>query len=985
MVRKALQWSLGRTVRRLLGGGRPVGIEPLEPRAMLASLSGTVQQTLDAVGLDPNDPDAFAAVANVTVVLDDGTRQVTDSSGAYTFAGVAPGRRQVTVLPPAGFFGATAQSLSFAVTVGADDVTGLNFGLTSRNDAIIQNLYQLVLQRSPTAEELSAGASRLQAGQTVAAEFGRLLKSSEFGQNVLPVAGFVRATLPGVLDIGSVRASGQQQNIGIAADATVEGIMASQKFVAVNGDTSTLTDAAYVQFLYRRVLNRAATTAQVNAGVAKLGGGTSRGQFALDLVGTQAFQGRSQLQRSLRGAITYVGVLGRQATAAEIQSFTAAKTTAVQLAGRLSSSAEFRGLDGFTSTAYWDVMASLLAPPVQPLSRLQRFNPATEAFDLPVTAGSITSTSAAPRNVYFVAHGWAPGQSEAVLLGSTPGDPLKSWAATPPVPAWLFDPTAKVSTVGLAQAIVHADPQAIVVAYSWLDLSATPMDLQPTQVTLTASGASGEKTLDVGDVSQLSAGMQVSGPGIPDGTSILAIASPTQVALSQALSATITSASVTFTGLNLNGLLQSILYVGQSESRTQWAGQMLAAAIDEALAPDFYGANQGLVHLMGHSHGAKVATVAAVTLEAADRPVSQLTLFDSPEMGPLVKMSPTAAPVDLGVAGLGGGQNFSWRFLQELPEISRTPVAADRQATGGTFVENYYSRSGFGSAVGGHTGLGEVVDVSLRPGTLYNPAGTLGGALAAALPSHQYPAAWYAQASLQHPGGPPNTQNGLTWSPLIRPEAASALADSYDQYPQSGSATPAEFLVHQFELFGGGPTPSELIVDEPFQYSLQSTVGNVADTGTMLTLGVGGGTSLSMATVGFVPLADADSQPVGTGLELDVQFSGVDPGETVQLVVSVHGIAAPRLLGGLVTLGGTTGLMTIPLLALDGLTAGAARTMATVSLDGFNPNEMIMGPFSNPANSVPTLVFSLIASPGSAASVTVSGMKQFGTPTSGPI
>jgi hypothetical protein len=969
-----------RTDRARLARRRPVGIEPLEPRAMLASISGTVRQALDAVGLDLTDPDAFPAVANVTVVLDDGTRQVTDSSGDYSFTGVAPGRRQVAVLPPAGFFGATAQSLSYTITVGADDVTGLNFGLTGRNDAIIQNLYQLMLQRSPTADELSAGASRLRAGQTVAAEFGRLLKSPEFGQNVLPVAGFVRATLPGVLDIGSVRASGQQQNLGIAADATIEGIMASQKFVAANGDTSTLTDAAYVQFLYRRVLNRAATAAQVNAGVAKLAGGTSRGQLALDFVGTQAFKGRSQLQRSLRGAITYVGVLGRQATSAEIQSFTAAKTTAVQLAGRLTSSAEFRGLDGFTSTAYWDVMASLLAPPVQPLSRLQRYNPATEAFDLPVTTGSITSTAAAPRNVYFVSHGWAPGQSGSVLLGSSPGDPLKSWVASPPVPPWLFEPTRNVSSVGLAQAIAHADPQAIVIAYSWLDLSATPMDIQPSQVTLSASGSSGEKSLDVADVSQLSAGMKVSGPGIPDGTAIVAIASPTQVALSQPLSAAITAASVTFKGLNLSSLLESILYVGQSESRTQWAGQMLAVAVGEALAPDFYGANRGLVHLIGHSHGAKVAAVAAVALEAADRPVSQLTLFDSPEMGPAVKLSPSTAATDLGVAGLGGGQNFVWRFLQELPEISRTPVAADRQANGGTFVENYYSLSGFGSAVGGHVGLGEVVDVSLRPGTLYNPDGTVAGALAAALPSHQYPAAWYAQASLQNPSGPANTQNGLTWSPLMRQDAAANLADSYDQYPQSGSATPADFVKHQFELFGGGPTPAATVASETLEYALQATVGTVADTGSTMTLGVGGGTAISMATVWFVPFASDARNPIGTGLELDVQFSGVDPGETVQLVVSVHGIAAPQLLGGLVTLGGTTGSMTIPLLTLDGAAAGGESLVATVSLDGFNTSETIMGPFANPlANATPTLVFSLIASPGSAASVVVSGMRQFGT------
>jgi hypothetical protein len=941
-----------------------------------------VQQTLDVTGLDPNDADAFGPLANVTVMLDDGSRQVTDSSGNYTFADVVPGRRQVTILPPANFVGATAQSLSSTISVGDADVAGINFALTGRNDAIMQNLYELVLQRSPTFDELTAGASRLQAGQTVAAEFGRVLRSQEFGQKVQPVAGFVRAMLPGVLDIGSVRGSVQQQNLGIRQDATIQGIMTSQKFVAANGDTSQLSNPAYVQFLYRRLLNRAPTSAQLNTAVAKLGGGATRGQLALELVATQAFQNRVQLQRSYRGAVTYVGVLGRQGSAAEIQSFTVARTTAVQLAGRLATSAEFRNLDGFTSTGYWDVMAFSLAPPAQPLSRLQQFNPNTGAFDLPVAAGSITSTAAAPRNVYFVAHGWAPGQSQAVLLGSNPGDPLKSWAATPPVPPWLFDPTNQVSSSGLAQAIVDADPLAVVIAYSWFDLSATPESAPEMQVSLTASGS--DKNLTVGDTSQLSAGMTVTGAGIPAGTTILRIVSRTEIAINNSLPQPIANVPVVFKGIALDALLRSILYVGQSESRTEWSGQMLAAAIEDALAPDFFGSGQGLLHLIGHSHGAKVATVAAVMLESADVPVSQLTLFDSPEMGPTkVTVPPIPFPLGpLGLAGLGGGQNFVWRFLQELPEISRTPVRAGRQATGGTFVENYYSVSGFGSAVGGHEGLGRVVDVSLRPATLYDPSGKQ--ALAAVLPSHQYPAGWYAQASLQTPSGPANTQNGLSWSPLLDQNAASLLADSYDQFPQSGTATSGEFVRRQFELVGGGPTPAASVVTDLFQYGLQATVGNVADTGTSMTLGVGGDTPLSMATVVFVPFATADSKPIGTGLELDVQFSGVDPGETVQLVVSVHGNAAPQALGGLFTLGGTTGLMTIPLLTLDGGMAGTGRTMATVSLDGFSNSNVVMGPFANQANGVPTLVFSLIASPGAAASVTVSGMRQFGTLTSVP-
>jgi hypothetical protein len=958
-----------------------VGVERLEQRAMLATVSGSVQRSVDAIGLMPDDP-LFAGIPGVTVQLRNqaGTllaQQVTDSSGNYSFPGVTAGSRKISAVCPSGFLGTSAQSLSYDLTVGVADVTGLTFALASRSQAIAQNLYELVLQRPPTADELAASVSRLNAGQPVPQELGRLLRSPEFSAVIRPVAGFTDAMFPGVLPIEIVRASGQQQRLGITPAASFQGIMSSQPFVATHGDTSQLANGDYVRFLYRQLLGRSPAPGPFRSAVNQLATGTSRGQLALNLVNTSAFQGRGNLTKQYRGAITYVGMLGREANPGEIRAFAAGDGNAVQLARQLSRSAAFRNLTGYTSTATWDVMAmaSSLARSVSPLSRLQRYNPTTQKFDLPVAAGSIASTAAAPKNVYFISHGWAPGKSEAVLLGSTPGDPLKSWAPSQLVPPWLFDPTAQVASTGMAQTIIDADPDAIVVAYSWLDLSATPVASNELEVPLTVNGSG--TSLTVGDTSQLSVGMTVTGNGIPDGTKVSGITSPTQVTVSQAVTGTLANVPAVFSGVDLETTIRSLLYVGQSESRTQWAGLMLAEAIEQALAADFFGANKGLVHLMGHSHGAKVATVATVALEAANVPVSQLTLFDSPETGP-------SAPIPLDIPGIGGGQNFVWKFLQELPAgtISKTPVAVGRQATGGTFVDNYYSATGFGAPFNGYAGLGTVVDVLLEPAALYNPSSGLVGDLGALFPSHDYPPGWYAQASLQNPSAASNLLNGLYWSPLINPSTTASLQPTYEQFQPSPLPNPGEFVRRQFEVTGGAVSPTVTVNDRPLAYAVQPTTGNVVDTGSQMTFTIGGSTPLSTATITFVPYAtDLTDTPVGTGLELDVAFLGIEAGETVQLVVSVHGMAVPLLNLPPEILSGSTGFMTLPLLTLDGGASGSGTRMATISLDVFRDSTIIDGAFASAANPVPQLVFSLIGSAGATASATVTNMRQFGTPT----
>ena len=158
-------------------------------------------------------------------------------------------------------------------------------------------------------------------------------------------------------------------------------------------------------------------------------------------------------------------------------------------------------------------------------------------------------------------------------------------------------------------------------------------------------------------------------------------------------------------------------------SYTDLHGRSLAAALSEATAPDFV-ERSGRVHLIGHSYGARVATLAAMSLPKAPR---QLTLIDVPD-----------APM---TAITGSRAN-----LEEL--LPHLPIGA---APGRTFVDNYFSMYGerYSDAVPG------VVDVALTP-----PFNAF-----AVRRRHLY-GTWFYTESANH-------EFGMRWSPLIggRPPA----------------------------------------------------------------------------------------------------------------------------------------------------------------------------------------------------------------------
>jgi hypothetical protein len=131
-----------------------------------------------------------------------------------------------------------------------------------------------------------------------------------------------------------------------------------------------------------------------------------------------------------------------------------------------------------------------------------------------------------------------------------------------------------------------------------------------------------------------------------------------------------------------------------------------------------------MVHVLGHSHGAKVATIGALSLPT---PPAQLTLFDS---------------VDTTVPALAFADNDLVPYLRQLP-IGRAP--------GRTFVDNYFSE--FGRAYGNEPGLESIVDVSLPPDQFDRWQ---------LEERHLYPPRWYTAAAAQ-----PGAGVGAAWSPLL--------------------------------------------------------------------------------------------------------------------------------------------------------------------------------------------------------------------------
>ncbi len=155
----------------------------------------------------------------------------------------------------------------------------------------------------------------------------------------------------------------------------------------------------------------------------------------------------------------------------------------------------------------------------------------------------------------------------------------------------------------------------------------------------------------------------------------------------------------------------------KSLANTDNNGLRLADAIESACDLDAVE-----THFLGHSHGSRVAVVAAVELSKKHKPTGHLTIWDSPENF---------------LPEVFGGSN-DLHATPYLPKLRKDIRGGD------TFVDNYFSF--FGEAyelVDVGSGL---VNVRLVPGS-FSP--------------HEYPMEWYVKANRSN-----SDEIGLAWSPL---------------------------------------------------------------------------------------------------------------------------------------------------------------------------------------------------------------------------
>lgn len=420
----------------------------------------------------------------------------------------------------------------------------------------------------------------------------------------------------------------------------------------------------------------------------------------------------------------------------------------------------------------------------------------------PVAPGSLGG-GANPPAIYVVAHGWAPGYRGVVQKA---GGNLLWWSSQASVDGrwasdWAWSPVAatsvtlQVNPTGVLQAIVAQDPNAVVLAYSWIDDSAT----------------------DSGD-------------------------------------------------LNLD-------QVYRSEAYTHVNGIRLANALLQAIAPSYWATHTGLLHLIGHSHGSKVATVAALTLQQSGLRVAHLTTLDSPE------------------SKFTRQHNASNLLGYYLEEMQIANPAYDCAA--GTFVDNYASY--FGVQIAGTPNLKNAVQVALDPYELY-PWDDAGD-------KHTYAAGWYggaaAGAAALHE--PPL---GLAWPPPQFPY----LPALNQTWPGGTNAQ------GQWQLQAG-----QSIIDT-YSYSTQPLAvtevysrGNVqGDPSTRLILGPNPGRSYSIFQGSYYNAWDGD----GYGVAIDVHWIAPQPGD--YLVVTM---ASPDL-----------GLQEV-VLVMDGQSAPIGRTSVAINSD----------------------------------------------------
>lgn len=307
-----------------------------------------------------------------------------------------------------------------------------------------------------------------------------------------------------------------------------------------------------------------------------------------------------------------------------------------------------------------------------------------------------------------------------------------------------------------------------------------------------------------------------------------------------------------------------------SEAFTHMNGVRLARALETALPTSFH-SDGGNLHLIGHSHGSKVATVAAVTLQRFANPnlgVAHLTILDSPEDSPASSLAGEAVFET-------NASNSLWYFLGAL-KIGRS--------SGSTFVDNYISYldndigpiQGFDPLTASTTNknLQQIVDVDITAGPSVLDLGKED--------SHSYAFNWYSGAAQKWDQNP-KPEVVLGGQPVLKPDPTN-LAGHYAQSWTTNTEP-------QFAL-----TPGPQSKPTTNTQSITSTFTTLTLTGQQKTKGVtydstmvklkDDGTNTESFSGKFVPVGGLFSSTTFSGISFNYQFT--NPGANDQLLINVN-------------------------------------------------------------------------------------------------
>src|SRR5262249_37749051 len=150
----------------------------------------------------------------------------------YTFPSLTAGTYTVSIQLPSGFWGASAQGLSYQIALAdGQSFVNLNFSLLPKTQALVRNLYERVLVRDADQAGLNAWVNNLTSHSMTGGQvFVGFLASPEFNQLVQPLALTEGAFFPNQpLDAGLLRSSIQNERVGITPDANVLNFLYSQQ------------------------------------------------------------------------------------------------------------------------------------------------------------------------------------------------------------------------------------------------------------------------------------------------------------------------------------------------------------------------------------------------------------------------------------------------------------------------------------------------------------------------------------------------------------------------------------------------------------------------------------------------------------------------------------------------------------------------------------------------------------------------------------